>query len=232
MYYKGYIAIDKNVYKKNKNFLDLYLLRKHTDTNTFSQSYLSPIGLWKESKKWMLLPFEAEKPDAKQNSVTSLNDINATYVEIYHSPLDILSDDLYSGYYDFKQFCLDNIGKVWFKYVEYDALHLWLIQGRVDNFYDSGIGLDNGEVRELILSTETIINYGVAPGYNLNNSNSWNELIDSIKDYLNSVDHDSIDIDRFVDYVIEYARDNSEDGYILDSDINLRDLLDTFQYSI
>lgn len=233
MYYKGYIAIDKNVYKKNKNFLDLYLLRKHTDNNMFSQSYLSPIGLWRESKKWMLLPFEAEKPDAKQNSVTpSPNYINVTYAEIYHSPLDVLIDDQYSGYYDFKQFCLDNIGKVWLKYVEYDPLHLWLVQGRVDNFYDSSLGLDNGEVRELILSKQNIIEYGIATGYNLNDSNSWNEFINLINDYLNSIDHDSIDIDRFVNYVIEYAQDNSEDGYILDSDIDLRDLLDTFQYSI
>lgn len=234
MYYKGYIAIDKNVYKANKNFLDLYLLRKHVDSNIFSKSYFSSIGPWQESNKWMLLPFEAEKPDAKRNDTISLDDIDATYVEIYHSPLDILIDDPYSGYYKFKEFCLSNIGKIWLKYIEYDQAdaHLWLVQGQVDDFYDISLGLDNGEVRELISSKKNIIEYGVATGYNLNNADSWNELIDLISDYLNYIDHDYIDIDSFVNYVIEYARNNSEDGYILDSDIDLQDLLDTFQYSV
>lgn len=231
MYYKGYIAIDKNLYQKNKNFLDLYLLRNHAHDDITSKSHLSPIGMWQESQKWMLLPFEAEKSDAERNSITS---VDVSYIEVYHSPLDILNDDPYSGYYNFKEFCLSNIGKIWLKYIEYDQAdaHLWLVQGQVDDFYDISLGLDNGEVRELISSKKNIIEYGVATGYNLNNTDSWNELIDLISDYLNFIDHDHIDIDSFVNYVIEYARDNSEDGYILDSDIDLQDLLDTFQYSI
>lgn len=231
MYYKGYIAIDKNLYPENKNFLDLYLLRNHAHDDITSKSHLSPIGMWQESQKWMLLPFEAEKSDAERNSITS---VDVSYVEVYHSPLDILIDDPYSGYYNFKEFCLSNIGKIWLKYIEYDQAdaHLWLVQGQVDDFYDISLGLDNGEVRELISSKKNIIEYGVATGYNLNNTDSWNELIDLIRDYLNFIDHDHIDIDSFVNYVIEYARDNSEDGYILDSDIDLQDLLDTFQYSI
>lgn len=224
MYYKGYIAIDKNIYEKNKNFLDLYLLRKHVDGDTFSKSYLSPIGSWQESKKWMLLPFEAENPNAKQNDVMS-----GTYTEIYHSPLEILKNDPYSGYHNFEEFCLSNIDKVWFKYLEYDPLHLWLVQGRVDNSYNDSLMLSSGEVRELILSNKNIIEYGVATGYNLNDDNSWNEFIDLISDYLNSIDHDDLDIDGFVNYAINYAREISEDGYILDSDINLQDLLDEFQ---
>lgn len=229
MYYKGYISIDKHTYKANKNFLDLYLLRKHVDSNMFSKSYFSSIGPWRESNKWMLLPFEAEKPDAKRNDTMSLDDINATYVEIYHSPLDILIDDPYSGYYNFKEFCLSNIGKIWLKYIEYDALHLWLMQGRVDNSYDNSLMLDSGEVRELIPSNKNVMEYGVATGYNLNDDNSWNEFIDLISNYLNSIDHADIDIDGFVNYVINYARNISEDGYILDSDIDLQDLLNDFQ---
>lgn len=234
MYYKGYIAIDKNVYEENKNFLDLYLLRKHVNRDILSKSYLSPIGSWQESNKWMLLPFEAEKPDVKRNSIASLNRIKATYVEIYYNPLDILRDEPYSGYYDFKKFCLSNIGKIWLKYIEYDQYdaHLWLVQGRVDNFYDISLGLDNGEVRELSLSKKNIIEYGITTGYNLNNTDSRNEFINLINDYMNSIDHDYINVDSFVNYVIEYARNNSEAGYILDSDIDLQDLLHTFRYSI
>lgn len=226
MYYKGYIAIDKNLYQENKNFLDLYLLRNHVHNSITSKSHLSPIGMWQESKKWMLLPFEAENPDAKQNDVTS-----DAYTEIYHSPLEILRNDPYGGHHNFEELCLSNIGKVWLKYLEYDASHLWLVQGRVDNAYDDSPMLSSGEVRELIPSNKNVIEYGVATGYNLNDNNNWNEFIDLISDYLNSIDHDNLDIDDFVNYVINYARNISEDGYILDSDIDLQDLLNEFKYS-
>lgn len=231
MYYKGYIAIDKNLYQKNKNFLDLYLLRNHAHDDITSKSHLSPIGMWQESRKWMLLPFEAEKSDAERNSITS---VDVSYVEIYHSPLDILNDDPYSGHDDFEELCKANIGKIWLKYIEYalDDDHLWLVQGQIDDFYNLSLGLDGGEVRELPLSKKNVIEYGVATGYNLNDNNSWNEFIDLISDYLNDIDHDDIDIDTFVNYVINYARENSEDGYILDSDIDFQSLLQSYKYSI
>lgn len=234
MYYKGYIAVDKNLYKKNQNFLDLYLLRKHTGGSMFSQSYLSPIGMWQESQKWMLLPFEAENPNAGRNSVTSVDILNVTYAEICHNPLDVLTDDPYSGYDDFKELCLGNIGKIWLKYIEYDPNdhHLWMVQGQVNNFYGSTLGLDKGEVKELALSKKNVIEYGLATGYNLNDNDSWNEFINLISDYLNYTGHKIIDTNNFVNYVTNYARDNSEDGYILDSDINFPALLQSYKYYI